>query len=128
MRELHTCTSPSYCQHTHHTTPTHPPHPNQKQTITSPPTPTTPPPFSNEPTNSAPFSTVYLHGLVRDDKGRKMSKSLGNVIDPLDVARDYGADALRFTMATGGLGCGWCVACVRLDVMKTGLHVSLPSQ
>lgn len=48
-----------------------------------------------------PFSTVYLHGLVRDDKGRKMSKSLGNVIDPLDVARDYGADALRFTMATG---------------------------
>jgi valyl-tRNA synthetase len=38
---------------------------------------------------------------VRDEKGRKMSKSLGNVIDPLDVARDYGADALRFTMATG---------------------------
>ncbi|GBF93255.1 valyl-tRNA synthetase [Raphidocelis subcapitata] len=52
-------------------------------------------------TGRAPFSTIYLHGLVRDDKGRKMSKSLGNVVDPLDVARDYGADALRFTMATG---------------------------
>jgi valyl-tRNA synthetase len=44
---------------------------------------------------------VYLHGLVRDDKGRKMSKSLGNVIDPLDVVAQYGTDALRFTMATG---------------------------
>jgi isoleucyl-tRNA synthetase len=49
----------------------------------------------------APFQTVYLHGLVRDDKGRKMSKSLGNVIDPLDVVAQYGTDALRFTMATG---------------------------
>lgn len=44
---------------------------------------------------------MYLHGLVRDDKGRKMSKSLGNVIDPLDVVAQYGTDALRFTMATG---------------------------
>ncbi|WIA19379.1 hypothetical protein OEZ85_004004 [Tetradesmus obliquus] len=52
-------------------------------------------------TGQAPFSTVYLHGLVRDDKGRKMSKSLGNVIDPLDVVAQYGTDALRFTMATG---------------------------
>lgn len=50
----------------------------------------------------APFDTVYLHGLVRDDKGRKMSKSLGNVIDPLEVVAQYGTDALRFTMATGG--------------------------
>jgi valyl-tRNA synthetase len=49
----------------------------------------------------SPFHTVYLHGLVRDDKGRKMSKSLGNVIDPLDVVAQYGTDALRFTMATG---------------------------
>ena len=53
-------------------------------------------------TGRAPFHTVYLHGLVRDDKGRKMSKSLGNVVDPLAVIADYGTDALRFTMATGG--------------------------
>lgn len=52
-------------------------------------------------TGQAPFDTVYLHGLVRDDKGRKMSKSLGNVIDPLEVVGQYGTDALRFTMATG---------------------------
>lgn len=48
-----------------------------------------------------PFKTVLLHGLVRDEKGRKMSKSLGNGIDPLKVIEEYGADALRFTLATG---------------------------
>ena len=48
-----------------------------------------------------PFRTVYIHGLVRDEKGRKMSKSLGNGIDPLKVIDQYGADALRFTLATG---------------------------
>ena len=52
-------------------------------------------------TGRAPFNTVYLHGLVRDDKGRKMSKSLGNVVDPLEIIRDFGTDALRFTVATG---------------------------
>ncbi|MFH0412175.1 valine--tRNA ligase [Corynebacterium sp. L4756] len=46
-----------------------------------------------------PFKDLYLHGLVRDEHGRKMSKSLGNGIDPMDWVRDYGADALRFTLA-----------------------------
>ncbi len=50
---------------------------------------------------AAPFHTVYLHGLVRDAQGRKMSKSLDNVIDPLEKADQYGMDALRFTLATG---------------------------
>lgn len=47
-----------------------------------------------------PFQTIYLHGLVRDAKGEKMSKSKGNVIDPLEVMDQYGTDALRFTLAT----------------------------
>jgi len=49
----------------------------------------------------APFHTVMLHGLIRDSKGRKMSKSLGNGIDPVDVIDRYGADALRFALVTG---------------------------
>ncbi len=49
----------------------------------------------------APFNTVLIHGLVRDSQGRKMSKSLGNGIDPLEVIDQYGADALRFMLATG---------------------------
>ena len=48
-----------------------------------------------------PFETVVIHGMVRDEQGRKMSKSLGNGIDPLDVIDQYGADALRFSLATG---------------------------
>ncbi len=47
-----------------------------------------------------PFHTIYLHGLVRDEQGRKMSKSLGNVVDPLEIMDKYGTDALRFTLAT----------------------------
>lgn len=53
-------------------------------------------------TNDIPFHTVYLHGLVRDDLGRKMSKSIGNVTDPVYVIREFGADALRFTLITAG--------------------------
>ncbi|WP_151757347.1 valine--tRNA ligase [Dictyobacter vulcani] len=49
---------------------------------------------------NAPFSTIYLHGLVRDARGEKMSKSKGNVIDPLEVMDKFGTDALRFTLAT----------------------------
>ena len=54
-----------------------------------------------EHTRKPPFHTVFIHGLVRDDKGRKMSKSLGNGIDPLEMADQYGADALRFNLITG---------------------------
>ena len=52
-------------------------------------------------TGEVPFRTVYLHGLVRDGQGRKMSKTLGNVIDPLEIMDEYGTDALRFTLLTG---------------------------
>ena len=54
-----------------------------------------------EQMHQIPFHTVLIHGLVRDDKGRKMSKSLGNGIDPLEMAEKYGADALRFNLITG---------------------------
>ena len=54
-----------------------------------------------EQTGRVPFDTVLIHGLVRDSQGRKMSKSLGNGVDPLEVIDEYGADALRFSLATG---------------------------
>ena len=54
-----------------------------------------------EQMHEEPFKTVYIHGLVRDAQGRKMSKSLGNGIDPLEIIEQYGADALRFTLVTG---------------------------
>ncbi|MBR3908239.1 MAG: valine--tRNA ligase [Clostridia bacterium] len=54
-----------------------------------------------EQTGQVPFNTVLIHGLVRDSQGRKMSKSLGNGVDPLEVIDNYGADALRFSLATG---------------------------
>jgi valyl-tRNA synthetase len=53
--------------------------------------------FTEEP----PFKTIYLHGLVRDEHGKKMSKTAGNVIDPLELMEEYGTDALRFTLLTG---------------------------
>ncbi len=54
-----------------------------------------------ECTGQAPFDTVYLHGMIRDGEGAKMSKTKGNVIDPLKIMDEYGTDALRFAMATG---------------------------
>ena len=54
-----------------------------------------------EQTGQAPFDTVFIHGLIRDAQGRKMSKSLGNGVDPLEVVEQYGADALRHMLATG---------------------------
>ncbi|MEX1195435.1 MAG: valine--tRNA ligase [Dehalococcoidia bacterium] len=53
-------------------------------------------------TGEVPFRHVYLHGLIRDDKGQKMTKSRGNVVDPLDLIEKFGTDAVRFTLATGG--------------------------
>ncbi len=57
--------------------------------------------FGKEMTGKAPFANAIIHGIVRDSKGRKMSKSLGNGIDPLEVIEEYGADALRFSLARG---------------------------
>ena len=57
--------------------------------------------FGEEVMHEKPFDTVYVHGIVRDEQGRKMSKSLGNGIDPLEIIRDYGADPLRFSLVTG---------------------------
>ncbi len=68
--------------------------------------------------DDAPFHTVYLHGTARDTQGRKMSKSLGNGIDPLDVVRLYGADALRWTLIAG-MGLGSDVFLDPVDLEKT---------
>lgn len=57
--------------------------------------------FGEEVMNQRPFDTVYVHGIVRDSLGRKMSKSLGNGIDPLEIIDQYGADSLRFALLTG---------------------------
>ncbi|CAH9102086.1 unnamed protein product [Cuscuta europaea] len=57
-----------------------------------------------ELTGTVPFTDVYLHGLIRDTQGRKMSKTLGNVIDPIDTIKEYGTDALRFTLSLGTAG------------------------
>ena len=54
--------------------------------------------FGTEFLNKEPFKDIYVHALVRDEKGQKMSKSKGNVIDPLDLIEKYSADALRFTL------------------------------
>lgn len=53
-----------------------------------------------ELTGRVPFHTIYMHGLVRDAQGQKMSKTKGNVIDPIDTIEQYGSDALRFALVT----------------------------
>lgn len=62
--------------------------------------------LSLEFTGSIPFDKVYLHGLVRDEFGKKMSKSKGNVIDPIDLVDKFGSDALRFSLLTASTSIG----------------------
>jgi valyl-tRNA synthetase len=74
-------------------------------------------------TGKIPFSKVVLHGLIRDAQGRKMSKSLNNGIDPLDVIRDYGADALRFSLVQGlSLETDIRYSMERLDIAKAFIN------
>ncbi|KAK4581412.1 hypothetical protein RGQ29_024886 [Quercus rubra] len=69
-------------------------------------------------TGTLPFSYVYLHGLIRDSQGHKMSKTLGNVIDPIDTIKDFGTDALRFTLALGTPGQDLNLSTERLTANK----------
>ncbi|XP_059623090.1 valine--tRNA ligase, chloroplastic/mitochondrial 2 isoform X2 [Cornus florida] len=69
-------------------------------------------------TGSVPFSKIYLHGLIRDSQGRKMSKTLGNVIDPIDTIKEFGTDALRFTLALGTAGQDLNLSTERLTANK----------
>ncbi|KAL9170092.1 hypothetical protein ABFS82_04G121200 [Erythranthe guttata] len=69
-------------------------------------------------TGKVPFSNIYLHGLIRDSQGRKMSKTLGNVIDPLDTIKEYGTDALRFSLSLGTPGQDLNLSTERLNSNK----------
>uniref|UniRef100_A0A2P2M178 valine--tRNA ligase n=1 Tax=Rhizophora mucronata TaxID=61149 RepID=A0A2P2M178_RHIMU len=75
-------------------------------------------------TGTVPFSFVYLHGLIRDSQGRKMSKTLGNVIDPLDTIKEYGTDALRFTLALGTVGqvCLFCMVLMATSRLRNSFE------
>ena len=81
-----------------------------------------------EQTKQTPFHTVFIHGLVRDDQGRKMSKSLGNGIDPLEMAEKYGADALRFNLVTGNSpGNDMRFYTERCEATVSYTHLTLPT-
>lgn len=75
-------------------------------------------------TGKAPFDTVCIHGIVRDSQGRKMSKSLGNGIDPLEVIAKYGADALRFMLLDGSTPATICVTARRRWRLPATLQTS----
>lgn len=64
-------------------------------------------------TGERPFKDVLIHGLIRDEQGRKMSKSLGNGVDPMDVIDKYGADSLRYFVATGSSPTRICASAMK---------------
>ena len=80
--------------------------------------------LGQELTGFSPFQTIYLHGLVRDEHGHKMSKTRGNVIDPIEAVDKYGADALRFALVMGTTSPGQDVP-LSLERIESGRFVCI---